>query len=192
PIILTPFNYRYGQQYGVEFTTGYAVKNFSTYGNFAVQRARGKSWESAQFNFLPDEFPYTATHYIDLDHEQEYTASAGASYLWNSTRASADVLFGSGLRCAGPPNCGVVIPLPSGAGAPNSGHLPYYRQVNLGLSQALPSWGTGSEKDRPTLRLDVINLFDMKYQIRNGTGAGVFAPQYGPRRGYFVGITVPF
>jgi hypothetical protein len=27
------------------------------------------------------------------------------------------------------------------------------------------------------------------YEIRDGTGIGVFAPQFGPRRGFFVGIT---
>jgi opacity protein-like surface antigen len=39
-----------------------------------------------------------------------------------------------------------------------------------------------------TVRFDVVNVFDTIYQIRNGTGIGVFAPQYGPRRGYFIGI----
>jgi len=40
-----------------------------------------------------------------------------------------------------------------------------------------------------TVRFDIVNVFDTIYQIRNGTGIGVFAPQYGPRRGYFVGIS---
>lgn len=194
PIILTPFNYRYGQQYGFEFTTNYTVDAFSMYANFSVQRARGKQWESAQFNFTPDDFNYVANHWISLDHEQQYTGSTGANYTWKSTgtRASLDMLFGSGLRCAGPPGCGAVLILPSGAGAPNSGHLPYYRQVNLGITQALPFLGSGDSKDKPTVRFDVINLFDQIYQIRNGTGAGVFAPQFGPRRGYFVGVSWPF
>ena len=39
-----------------------------------------------------------------------------------------------------------------------------------------------------TVRFDVVNLFDTVYQIRSGTGIGVFAPQYGPRRGYFIGL----
>jgi outer membrane receptor protein involved in Fe transport len=39
-----------------------------------------------------------------------------------------------------------------------------------------------------TVRFDVVNIFDTIYQIRSGTGIGVFAPQYGPRRGFFVGI----
>jgi outer membrane receptor protein involved in Fe transport len=42
------------------------------------------------------------------------------------------------------------------------------------------------------VRLDVINLFDNVYQIRNGSGVGVFAPQFGPRRGLFVGLTKQF
>ena len=40
-----------------------------------------------------------------------------------------------------------------------------------------------------TARFDVINVFDKIYQIRNGTGVGVFAPQYGPRRGLFFGLS---
>jgi outer membrane receptor protein involved in Fe transport len=40
-----------------------------------------------------------------------------------------------------------------------------------------------------TTRFDVINLFDKIYQIRNGTGVGVGAPQFGPRRGLFFGVS---
>ncbi len=57
--------------------------------------------------------------------------------------------------------------------------------VNLGLSQrlTLPDGGTW------TLRFDVINLFDRGYQLRDGTGIGVGAPQYGMRRGFFAGLS---
>jgi hypothetical protein len=43
-------------------------------------------------------------------------------------------------------------------------------------------------------RVDVINAFDQIYQIRNGTGVGVGvgAPQYGPRRGHFFGLSKSF
>jgi outer membrane receptor protein involved in Fe transport len=184
PIILTPFNYRYGQQYGAEFTLNYAMDAFSLYANAALQRARGKDIVSAQFNFSPDELAYIADHYISLDHEQQYTASAGASYLWSDTRFSADILFGSGLRAS--------LMQPDGSEIPNGTHLPYYRQVNLGISHSFHSWGTGASKDRPTLRFDIVNLFDTVYQIRNGSGVGVGAPQYGPRRGVFLGLSVPF
>ena len=40
-----------------------------------------------------------------------------------------------------------------------------------------------------TARLDVINALDRKYEIRDGTGVGVGAPQFGPRRGFFVGLS---
>jgi outer membrane receptor for ferrienterochelin and colicins len=184
PIILTPFNYRHGQQYGAAFTEGYAHGPFAAYLNFATQRARGKQIESAQFNFSAADLAYIDDHYISLDHEQQYTASAGASYRWRNTLVSADMLFGSGLRAN--------LVLPDGAQIPNGAHLPYYRQVNLGMSQAITGWGIGSTGDYPTLRLDIVNVFDSVYEIRNGTGVGVGAPQFGPRRGFFVGVSLPF
>src|SRR5262249_27232680 len=54
PIILTPFNYRYGQVYGVEFTGSYNVAHFQTYANVAIQRAIGKDIVTGQFNFGAD------------------------------------------------------------------------------------------------------------------------------------------
>jgi outer membrane receptor protein involved in Fe transport len=184
PIILTTFNYRYGRQYGAVFNANYAIQAFAIYANFAVERARGKQIESAQFNFSADDLAYITDHYISLDHEQQMTASAGASYTWGDTKIGADMLFGSGLRAA--------LVLPDGSTIPNGTHLPYYRQANFGLSHTFAYWGSGSSKSGPTLRFDVINVFDTSYQIRNGTGVGVGAPQYGPRRGFFGGISIPF
>jgi outer membrane receptor for ferrienterochelin and colicins len=180
PIILTPFNYRHGQVYGVEFTGNYTAGHFQTYGNVAFQRAIGKEFESSQFNFPPDSLTYVASHYIHLDHEQAMTISGGAAYQWQGTRVSGDLLVGSGLRAS--------LDLPNGTSIPNGAHLPYYRQVNLGASHAFDAEGLKGF----SVRLDVINAFDQKYQIRNGTGIGVGAPQYGPRRGYFVGVSQEF
>ena len=42
------------------------------------------------------------------------------------------------------------------------------------------------------LRFDIINVGDEKYEIRDGTGIGVGAPQFGPRRGFFAGVTKSF
>jgi outer membrane receptor for ferrienterochelin and colicins len=180
PIILTPFNYRYGQVYGVEFTGSYTAGHFQAYGNLAFQRAIGKQFESSQFNFAPEDLAYVADHYIHLDHEQAMTISGGAAYVWHGTRVSGDLLGGSGLRAG--------LDLPNGTSIPNGAHLPYYRQVNLGASHAFDGEGIKGL----AVRLDVINAFDQKYQIRNGTGVGVGASQYGPRRGYFVGVTQAF
>ena len=43
-----------------------------------------------------------------------------------------------------------------------------------------------------SVRFDVINVFDQAYEIRSGTGVGVGAPSWGPRRGFFAGITKEF
>ncbi|MGA7872372.1 MAG: hypothetical protein WCA22_15910 [Candidatus Binatus sp.] len=37
----------------------------------------------------------------------------------------------------------------------------------------------------------IINVFDHAYQIRNGSGIGVFSPSYGARRALYAGIKIP-
>jgi outer membrane receptor protein involved in Fe transport len=177
PIILTPFNYAQGRQYGAELTANFTDAALSAYLNLAYQSARGKDIDSAQFNFSADDLAYIASNYIHLDHEQQITASGGISYLWLDTRFSTDFLVGSGLRAD--------AELPDGDSIPNGAHLPYYAQVNFGVSHAFHLDGSGTL----TTRLDVINAFDRVYEIRDGTGVGVGAPQFGPRRGLFFGVT---
>jgi outer membrane receptor protein involved in Fe transport len=171
PIILTPFNYKTGRQYGLEFTGSYDSGDFSSYLNASYERADGKNIVSSQFQFSPGDLAYIATHFIPLDHQQIVTVSAGASYKWDGILFSADLLYGSGLRRDG--------------ATPNGDHVPGYTQVNLGVSRAFALGGL----DGLTARFDVINAFDEKYEIRDGTGVGVGAPQYGPRRGFFVGLS---
>jgi outer membrane receptor for ferrienterochelin and colicins len=180
PIILTPFNYRYGLIGGVELTSNYSVKNFSIYGNVSFQAAHGKDVESAQFNFTPADYAYLQSNYIHLDHEGRVAASGGVSYLWMGTRFSSDFIFGTGLRDA--------LVFPNGTDIPNGDHTPSYTQVNLGVSHDFALSGSGPL----TVRFDVINAFDEIYQIRSGTGVGVFAPQYGPRRGLYGGLAWKF
>jgi hypothetical protein len=177
PIILTPFNYAQGKQYGAELTGNYTSEGFTAYLNLAYQSAKGKDIDSSQFNFSAEELDYIATHWIHLDHEQQVTASGGVSYLWMHTTFSADFLLGSGLRSD--------EVLADGASIPNGSHLPYYEQVNLGVNHIFHIDDAGTL----TARLDVINAFDRRYEIRDGTGVGVGAPQYGPRRGIFVGLS---
>lgn len=172
PIILTPFNYRSGRQYGVEFTGNYDDGGpFTAYLNAALEHAVGRDIVSSQFQFDPADLAYIATHFIPLDHQQLVSVSAGASYNWRDIRLSADLLYGSGLRRDGL--------------TPNGDHVPGYTQVNIGVSHAFDVWG-----GKPlTARFDVINLFDKTYEIRDGTGIGVGAPQFGARRGFFVGLS---
>ena len=155
------------------------MSNFSAYGNLSVQAAHGKQVESAQFNFSPDDFAYIAENYIHLDHEGRVAASGGASYLWQGTRFSADFVFGTGLR--------QQLVLPDGMVIPNGDHTPSYTVVNFGSTH---DFHLGSSV--LTARFDVVNAFDKVYQIRSGTGIGVFAPQYGMRRGFFGGLAWQF
>jgi outer membrane receptor protein involved in Fe transport len=86
------------------------------------------------------------------------------------------LIYGSGLR----------------NGFANTGTVSPYTQVNLGLSHEFAMPKTQGWLGPLTVRFDVVNLFDDIYQIRDGSGIGVFAPQYGPRRGFFVGISQKF
>jgi outer membrane receptor protein involved in Fe transport len=170
PIILTPFNYRDGLQYGEELSSTWSKGSVQAYANFAYGMARGRRIISSQFNFSPDDLAYIASHYVYLDHQQKLTGSAGASWKKGPVTLSADMLYGSGMRRDGD--------------VPNGRALSPYTVVNVSASRTveLASLGTWS------LRVDVVNLFDKIYEIRDGTGIGVGAPQFGARRGVFVGI----
>jgi outer membrane receptor protein involved in Fe transport len=168
--VLNGFNYDRGENIGLELKSTYNNGNFRAWGNVAWAKQIATNIVSNQFLFAQDEINYIATHYIYTDHAQVLTASAGASYLWNGTRFSASMIYGSGLR----------------SGFANTDHLPSYTQVNAGVSREflVPGWTKPT-----TLRFDVVNLFDKIYEIRDGSGIGVFAPQFGPRRGFFVGVS---
>ncbi len=175
PIILTPFNYAAGFAEGVELTTSYEIDRWSLYGNFAVGKAMGKNISSSQFNFGADELDYISKHFIHLDHDQTYTTSAGVAYTFpTKTKVSASLIYGSGLRTSN--------------GFPNGTHVPDYQQVNLSVVHKVDA---GPLKGLE-LRLDVVNLLDEKYLIRNSTGVGVGAPQFGMRRAVFAGLTQRF
>ena len=58
--------------------------------------------------------------------------------------------------------------------------------VNTGVAHDF-QWS--SDYKPLTVRFDVVNLFDQIYELRDGSGIGVFAPQFGARRGYYVGLS---
>jgi outer membrane receptor protein involved in Fe transport len=172
PIILTPFNYRRGKIKGVEANISYTANGWLAYANFAAAQAKGKDITSSQFSFDPADLAYIQGHYIYLDHDQTYTGSAGVSYAFrdgplSGFKLGGDMIYGSGLRADGD--------------VPNGAKLPSYAQFNLSTSYRL-------DKPGIELRFDVINVGDHKYEIRDGSGVGVGAPQYGPRRGFFIGV----
>jgi outer membrane receptor protein involved in Fe transport len=180
PIILSAFNYAKAQVTGATFTASYDRGPWSVYGNLAYSRAVGKNIVSAQFNFQPDDLAYISQNYIHLDHDQLWSGSAGVAYTLKKdsdhpTTLSVDALVQTGLRADSPTT-------------PNGTVLPTYAVVNLSLVQKLKHAGPGGME----LRLDVLNVADNTYQIRNGTGVGVGAPQYGLRRTILAGLTQRF
>ncbi|HMG79061.1 MAG TPA: TonB-dependent receptor [Xanthobacteraceae bacterium] len=205
-LVLSGFNYQKAVNQGIELSLKYTDGPFQAYANLAVAQQKATNVVSNQYLFdnttpLADlggltEFQYIATHWIYTDHNQFVTASAGAIYQfcgrpataaemfgaggmwptfnsWCGTRLSSDMIFGSGLR-DGDANIGTVAP---------------YAQVNVGVAREFLLPGAAKPT---TVRFDVVNLFDSIYQIRDGSGIGVFAPQFGPRRGYYAGVSQKF
>ncbi|MGO8739057.1 TonB-dependent receptor [Rhodoblastus sp.] len=169
-LVLTAFNYAKGYNQGLEFKANYEQGDFRAYGNLALAKQMATDVVSNQYLFDPNELAFISDHYIYTDHSQTLTASAGASYLWNGVRFSTDMIYGSGLR-AGFANTATVAP---------------YVQFNFGV---MHEFSLSPDTKPITVRFDIVNLFDTIYQIRDGSGIGVFAPQYGPRRGFFIGIS---
>lgn len=182
---LTAFNYAKGENYGGELKLRFRYGNFSADTNFAYGVQHATQVASNQTLFDPADLAYIQTHWIHTDHDQTYTASGRVAYRWtdpqtwlNGTTASATFIFGSGLRTDGT--------LPDGESCPNCDHLPSYWQINTGVSH---EFADGWEGLPYTVRFDVVNVTDNVYLIRNGSGIGVFEAQYGPRRGYYMGIS---
>jgi outer membrane receptor protein involved in Fe transport len=196
-LVLSAFNYAHGYNEGIEFKGKITSGNLQVYGNIAVAQQRANDPVSNQYLLgttpLADlggltELQYLQTHFVYTDHNQFVTASAGAVYSfcgrpataaesfgndgmsWCGVKLSADMIYGSGLR----------------DGEANISTVPSYTQVNIGIKREflLPN-----DPKPMTIRFDVVNLFDTIYEIRDGTGIGVFAPQFGPRRGFFLGIS---
>jgi outer membrane receptor protein involved in Fe transport len=181
-LVLSPFNYAKGYAWGIELSGNYTHGPLDLYANVARGQEKGKDIVSAQYFFAPDELAYIANHWIYTDHSQKVTASGGGSYTikdgLGTLVPTMDFVYGSGLRTDDPN--GIV---------PNGGELPGYWVFNAGISQNfdVPRALKGLQ-----IRADVLNLFDHKYQLRSGTGVGVGAPQWGQRRGFFIGVTKAF
>ena len=174
-LVYSTFNYKYGRVRGTEFSLTYNHGPFSSYFNFAYNRAMGKDVITSQYNFSPAELAYIADNYIHLDHDQKLTSSGGVNYaITSTTKVGADYIFGSGLREDGL--------------TPNGLSLPYYFQLNLNVSHDFNFDSTG----KLHTSLALINALDRTYELRSGTGVGVGAPQFGPRRGVYLSLQKDF
>ncbi|HEY4282979.1 MAG TPA: TonB-dependent receptor [Chthoniobacterales bacterium] len=107
-----------------------------------------------------------------LDHDQRWTAAVGASYTWQDWKGGLDVLYGSGLHRA----------------FANTKEVSSYATLNLNLQRNIKIPKLGTFK----VRFDVVNLLDHIYELRDGSGIGVGAPQFGQRRGFYGTIAYDF
>ena len=171
-LILSSFNYKRGEIYGGEFTSSYDHGPFSAYLNAAYEWARGTNISSAQFLFDRDEFAFIKKNWVFLDHDQRFTGSAGVSYTWNDWKAAVDGLYGNGLQ----------------RGFANTMKNHPYETFNVSLQRRIKV----TEKTSVVVRFDVVNLLDKIYELRDGSGIGVGAPQFGQRRGFYGTVAYDF
>jgi outer membrane receptor protein involved in Fe transport len=171
-LILSSFNYKRGEIYGGEFTSSYDHGPISAYLNVGYEWARGTHVSSAQFLFDPDELAYINNHWVFLDHDQRFTGSAGVSYTWDDWKAAIDGLYGSGLR----------------RGFANTMKNHPYETFNVSLQRRIKI----TEETAVKIRFDVVNILDTIYELRDGSGIGVGAPQFGQRRGFYGTVAYDF
>ena len=183
-LILSAFNYAQGRVDGLELTSSYSQGGFSVYANAARSDALGKNWSSAQFLFDPSDLAYVQNHWIHLDHDQALTGSLGTSYQRregrSKTRVYGEALYGSGLR--------TDSTAPDGSNIPNGGKVPAYHTFNAGAEQLFGATRGYGWK----VRLDIVNLADKSYELRDGSGVGVNAAQFGMRRAIFGSVGCAF
>ena len=171
-LLMTPFNYAEGKIYGIELTGNYKSGDLSGYANLARTVSMATNIISSQYLFDPATLNYAANNWVNVDHAQALTVSVGSSYLWAGTRWTGDVIYESGMR----------------NGFANTSSLPAYTVVNFGAIHKMDFANFG----KIDVRVVVNNAFDNVYEIRDGSGIGVFAPQYGARRGIFLGLSKKF
>ncbi len=172
-LIYSAFNFAQGRIFGLDFSGSYKDDRLSAYANLSLSSAKGKGIETGQFNFDADALAYIQNNWVHLDHEQKVAASIGISYrLGDRTQVGSDLLYGSGLR----------------RGFANTETLPGFVQVNASVSHSFDVDGFG----RFDLRLSALNLFDRSDELRDGSGIGVGAPQFAPRRTVYLALSTPF
>jgi len=173
-VVLDQFNYARGFSRGAEFKIDYRQGALRAYSNVSAEITKARQIVSNQYIIDdPREFAYLAHNYTYASDAQTITASAGASYRWRNAFASVDGIYGSGLR----------------TGFADLQHSPGYAQFNCAVAR---EFDPRQDQKPLTLRLSVVNLLDRSYLLRGGAGIGEFAPQYGPRRGIFLGLNQQF
>ena len=154
--ITTPYNFDEGRAGGIEATVDWVItQKLTAFGNVSFGVAQGKGISTAKYLF--DAADLANTDWQTLDHSQTWTANAGANYRDGPTLVAVQLAYGSGLR----------------TGADNQSHVPGWVRVDLTLAHDFLDLPL-----RPTLAIDIVNLFDAQYAYRlnNGFNGSHWAP----------------
>ncbi len=170
--IISPYNYRYGRTWGAETSAAARFGRFWADLNFSYSIAQARDLITQQYNFAPlSQLSYVAGHYIMRSQGQIYTASGQVGYRFGRYLLTADTFFGSGLW----------------GGFANTFEFAPTWQVDVAVVRSFELPGVGEA----TARLMAVNVFDRVNLLQNGTGLGVFAPAYLPRRSLYGALRVP-
>ncbi len=171
-----PFNYRRGKLRGIEALMTYAEGPLRSWSNLAWSTASARGIRSGRSLFTPLQLTWVDGHDTKIDQDQRLTGSAGLSYRFAHLLLSGDLLYGSGARRT------------ALGGNPNGGRLPAYATLDFAAVYRLAF----SDRHPLDLRLDINNLLDRRYVLADGTGLVGGGPQWGERRGVFVGLEQGF
>lgn len=166
--LVSPYNFERGKAGGLEAGANAVVSRwFTAFGNVELERAMGQGVASAKYLFGPDDLANRS--WQTLDHVQTWTVNAGATAREGGALLSTRMEYGSGLR----------------TGPDNNQHVPGHFTVDLtGGYQFLKTPG------KPTLSLDVVNLFDARYAYRIANGFN--GSHWGPQRSFFARVGVEY
>ena len=89
------------------------------------------------------------------------------------------------MRCTAA-GCATDATAADGSTIPNGGTVPSYYSVGMGVEEGFKFHG----KEHLRARLDVVNITDNVYELRDGSGVGVNAAQFGMRLGFFGTLTL--
>ncbi|GAC1535837.1 MAG: hypothetical protein NVS2B9_01310 [Myxococcales bacterium] len=166
--LVSPYNFRDGRAGGLEAGVITVLGGrFNAFANVALETAQGRGIESAKYLFPADAL--ASNDWQRLDHAQTWTVNTGATVKDGYTQVSGTLGYGSGLR----------------TGANNSRHVPGHLKVDLSLQHQF-----FDAPAKPTLGIDVVNLFDAHYAYRIANGFN--GSHYAPGRSVFVRTTMTF
>ncbi|MBM3590555.1 MAG: TonB-dependent receptor [Alphaproteobacteria bacterium] len=168
-LVFKPFNYKKALISGLELSGDYKYQNLNAFANIAYQRAKAKGINSGQYLHGSAEVETSQKFYLNPDHAQKITASGGLAYKFLKTKTDLgfDVLYGNGLR----------------RGDLNRHRMKSYSQLNIFILQKIEKFN---------LRLSINNVLDKKYALRDGSGIGVQASQFAPRRSAYLILSREF